>query len=603
MSRLMKFTTSLLAFAGTLPAIVQAGPPSDGDRSAAKALAPMSNEEAWRRLPPTDRGGDPPLPSWARVLAGSIPRTTAALLRVDYVHRARNPLDPGLRAEMRWVAAHANRCAYSEAYALADGRRAGLDDESIAALRRGDFSGKSPAEKAALEFARKMTVNSASVTDEEFAALVKHHGEKAVAAMVLTMAHANFQDRLVLSLGSAIEPDGPLPPLDVAFAKGALVTRPPAGAPKPPVSPAASLAAHPSGKDIIPDDPEWTSSSYDELQARLEAQRNKVTRVRVPSWEEVERGLPPGFSTPNRVIWNLVCLGHQPELAAAWETYLRTSAMETADRMDRVFGQSLFWVTTRAMNCPYCMGHCEMGLDLAGLSKPEIARRTRLLAGDDWSSFPPEEQGAYAFARKLTRTPWEISLGGHPRPRARLRPGPGNRRPDGGLSRPLHDPHLQRIPAQPRAGQCLPRVVFRHVAGDGQPLAAGPGSADPPRDEGHARGIQARCPSAHSAPADRRGTCRCTRPQEPVRRHTSRAESAPAGAPRGVLLPDGRPDPPDGRPRIAKSRRTANLDGRHHVRPVTTDRARSQHDPRLRLQDDAVLGRLPEQQLHLLHGS
>ena len=76
------------------------------------------------------------------------------------------PLDPKLRAEMRLVAAHANHCAYAEEYALADGRRAGLDDEAIEALRRGDFSGNSPAEKAALEFARKMTVNSASVTDE-----------------------------------------------------------------------------------------------------------------------------------------------------------------------------------------------------------------------------------------------------------------------------------------------------------------------------------------------------------------------------------------------------------------------------------------------------
>ena len=186
----------------------------------------LSNEECWKRLPPAEQGGGQPLPSWARALAGSIPRTTASLLRVDYVHRAKNPLDPKLRAEMRWVAAHANRCAYAEEYAVADGRRAGLDDEAIEALRRGDFSQKSPAEKSALEFARKMTVNSASVTDDEFAALVKHYGEKTVAAMVMAMAYANFQDRLVLCLGSPMEPGGPLPPLDVVFAPGAIVSGP-----------------------------------------------------------------------------------------------------------------------------------------------------------------------------------------------------------------------------------------------------------------------------------------------------------------------------------------------------------------------------------------
>ena len=35
--------------------------------------------------------------------------------------------------------------------------------------------------------------------------------------------------------------------------------------------------------------------------------------------------------------------------------------------------------------------------------------RSRLLAGDDWSSFPAEEQRAYAFARKLARAPQTIS--------------------------------------------------------------------------------------------------------------------------------------------------------------------------------------------------
>jgi alkylhydroperoxidase family enzyme len=388
--------------AGLWPAIAMAGAP-DPERSRVPLL---SDADCWKRLP-TEKGGDQPLPSWARALAGAIPRTTASLLRVDCVHRARSPLDPKLRAAMRWVAAHANHCAYSEAYALFDARRAGLDDAAVASLGQGRSSSESPAVQAALEFARKMTVDPASVTDEEFAALVKHHGEKDVVAMVQLMAWANFQDRLVLCLGSPIEPGGPLPPLDVVFAPGFLITRQPDTGPKPAqqkVTPAPG-----AGKDLIEDDSEWTSISYEELQSRLERQRSRTTRVRVPSWEEVERALPPGFMWPNRVVWNLVCLGYQPELGGAWEAYLRTSSVETATEMSRTFAQSLFWVTTRAINCSYCMGHCEMGLELAGLSKSEVAERTRLLAGDDWSSFPAEEQRAYAFARKLNRTPWAVS--------------------------------------------------------------------------------------------------------------------------------------------------------------------------------------------------
>ncbi|HZW35016.1 MAG TPA: carboxymuconolactone decarboxylase family protein, partial [Isosphaeraceae bacterium] len=114
----------LVMSAGLWPVAVMAARPEQE-----RAHVPLlSDQECWKRLPAAN-GGTSPLPSWARALAGSMPRTTAALLRVDYVHRARNPLDPKLRARMRWVAAHANRCAYAEEYAVADGRRAGLDDE------------------------------------------------------------------------------------------------------------------------------------------------------------------------------------------------------------------------------------------------------------------------------------------------------------------------------------------------------------------------------------------------------------------------------------------------------------------------------------------
>ena len=76
---------------------------------------------------------------------------------------------------------------------------------------------------------------------------------------------------------------------------------------------------------------------------------------------------------------------------------------------DRVLEESLFWVQMRSVRCNYCMGHCEMLLEVAGLDQPAIAERTRRLASDDWSVFPPEEQRAYGFARKLSKTPWDLS--------------------------------------------------------------------------------------------------------------------------------------------------------------------------------------------------
>ena len=90
-------------------------------------VAPLSDEESWKLLPPTETARGQPLPSWSRMLAKSLPRTTAALLELDLAQRTKGPLDPKLRASMRWVAAHASHSPYGEAYAAFDARRARLD--------------------------------------------------------------------------------------------------------------------------------------------------------------------------------------------------------------------------------------------------------------------------------------------------------------------------------------------------------------------------------------------------------------------------------------------------------------------------------------------
>ena len=57
------------------------------------------------------------------------------------------------------------------------------------------------------------------------------------------------------------------------------------------------------------------------------------------------------------------------------------------------------------------MGHSEMLLAVAGLDEKQIAERTKKLAEGDWSMFPPAECSAFAFARKLSKEPWNISNG------------------------------------------------------------------------------------------------------------------------------------------------------------------------------------------------
>lgn len=361
----------------------------------------ISETDAWNRMPAPLSGAGQALPNWARAVAEWLPRTAAAMLQLDRAHRTQSPLDPVLRGKMRWVIARANRCTYSEAYALADLRRAGVDDAALNVLQ-GEAAAWPVADREPLEFARLLTVAAPTISDELFERLRSRYGDKQVAAMVLLGAYGNFQDRIVLGLNLPVEPNGPLPPLEVKFAEDVFQVAPFV----PPQNDVTPLVE--SGETVVPEDREWAQVTFDELQTRLEGQRDRKPRLPVPAWDEVKQNLPSAMTArPTRIVWNLVCSGYVPELAVPWSISTRTMWAET--HADRVFEESLFWIQTRAIGCNYCMGHCEMLLEVAGLDRHAVAERTRQLAGSDWSMFPPTEQRAYAYARKLSRTPWELT--------------------------------------------------------------------------------------------------------------------------------------------------------------------------------------------------
>jgi alkylhydroperoxidase family enzyme len=303
----------------------------------------LSDKAAWKRLPRLEQGTEQSLPSWARALADALPRTTASMLELDRLHRSGRFLAPRLRGLMRWEAARANRCLWSEAQAFADLRRGGVPETILAGLT-GDRKELTAVEREAMAFARKLTSEAHRVTDEEVERLVRTHGEKATVAMVLLLAHANFQDRLILSLGLAPDDGAVAPPLDVRFARDGKV-------PPVPGRKVAAAGAAESAERVA--DPGWLKFDFGELQKRMEVQRERKPRIRVPTWEEVSKALPPGSqpARPLRILWSLVCGGYQPELAAGWSACTRAFGQEA--RQDRVFEECLFWVVTRELQCFY----------------------------------------------------------------------------------------------------------------------------------------------------------------------------------------------------------------------------------------------------------
>jgi hypothetical protein len=89
------------------------------------------------------------------------------------------------------------------------------------------------------------------------------------------------------------------------------------------------------------------------------------------------------------IRWSRLVAGLQPELGGAWIKTLRWFAAESGQ--DRIFEESMFWVVTRALQCGYCMGHCEMLMEVGGLNPTEIAARTKALATGNWEPFSPVE--------------------------------------------------------------------------------------------------------------------------------------------------------------------------------------------------------------------
>lgn len=77
---------------------------------------------------------------------------------------------------------------------------------------------------------------------------------------------------------------------------------------------------------------------------------------------------------------------------------------DEAMSLSYAFKTRLFWIVSRTNNCQYCLGHQEQKLAAAGMTDDQIAA-----LDSQWERFPPAEQAAFAYARKLTYEPNRLS--------------------------------------------------------------------------------------------------------------------------------------------------------------------------------------------------
>ncbi len=389
---------------------------------------PQNLDESWLSLPSVDEGNGTPLPTWARMLARSLPHTTAALLELEYLYRmeplllnvsidstnSRMSDQSQLAGVARYAVATYHQSAYGRGVAIADLKRAKA--QAMINLMETNPKDLPPLEYEVFVFARQMAELGQSLTDEQYRSLQLKLGDEAMVGLVLRIAHGCFQDRLLWALGIADVADGNSNPIHIHFVDS---TANGANTPEAAREDGAELLASIARDkqiDAPTQDVESANNakantddrvSFKSLQQLLETQRERDPRISVPEWDTIAPKLPPGlYRRPLRIRWSRVVVGYQPKLGPAWIKCLRVFEQES--HQDRVFEESVFWVVTRGLKCFYCMGHCEMLMEVGGLKPSGIADRTARLASGDWSSFSKGEQAAFRFAKKLTEAPTSI---------------------------------------------------------------------------------------------------------------------------------------------------------------------------------------------------
>lgn len=291
----------------------------------------LPDGEAWDKLPPPKK---PVLPEWARVLAGPLPKTTAKLLELDYLHRTKNPLDPKLAAALRLTVAKSLDSEYGMAVAEADLKR-------VPPLKEGQYSDLR-GDSLALAFARKLTLAGHAISDKEFAEVLKHFGPERTTAIVHTIAYANFHNRILLGLG--VKGESPVAePVAVAFDIDNTKLKAPD---RPPWDDLKSAKG-----DGLAVRVEWSNNEFDQLNATLEKQKERKLRIPLPDKSVYEKLTPREQESSKKILWNTVSMGYQPELTRAWFAPLYTFYDEA--KTDRVFTNSMFWVVTRTNDCFY----------------------------------------------------------------------------------------------------------------------------------------------------------------------------------------------------------------------------------------------------------
>jgi AhpD family alkylhydroperoxidase len=123
-----------------------------------------------------------------------VPALGQAWREFGFQNRQNWTIDRNIQLQISFAVSMANGCRYCTLHQVLGLRRLGVDPKKLLAMKKDDAA-LTPRELTAVEFARKLTKQPASVTDEDFEKLKKEFGEQGATEVVLQTGAFAFMNR------------------------------------------------------------------------------------------------------------------------------------------------------------------------------------------------------------------------------------------------------------------------------------------------------------------------------------------------------------------------------------------------------------------------
>ena len=300
--------------------------------------------------------------SWAQPRTGGPPQPgqPAPEMNLDYAFKTR----------LFWIVSRVNNCHYCLGHQEHKLLAAGMTEDQIAALDS-QWEEFPPADRAALEFARQLTLEPDQIGDADIEQLRLHFNDQQIVEIVFTIASNNSTNRWTDSLGipqDNLFRDEPLK-LDTPTSDRFRATRSKVAIELP-----RSRGPLPGAADVT---------------RQVEAARNRSPRVAVsespaeqPAWVRVLSAFPKTAEGQQKAWKAVAAEGKIPTELKAW----------------------IRWTSARGNRATYAIAHAWRDLQALGVPSDEVFR-----AEQQWTSGDSGSAEALRFVRKLTSHPQQVA--------------------------------------------------------------------------------------------------------------------------------------------------------------------------------------------------